>query len=126
VDRPTLRAGPRDEPGAVAAAFGETVRTLLALPVPAVAVRVGADEEGLPGLALSAADVLLVPEEHAPRLQAAGLPVSGTWSANGLAAQLARVLGELRQNYTLHGALGRRALAQHRYVRWARLPRAFL
>jgi acetyl-CoA carboxylase beta subunit len=120
VDRPTLRTGRRDGPGEATVALGETVRALTNLPVPIVAVHMGVDT-GLATLILSLADSLLAKEDLAPQLHNAGIPVSGTWGESDLAAQLARVLGELKQSYLLHGPLGRRALAQHRYVRWARI-----
>lgn len=120
VDRPTLRTGRHDDPGEAAAALGRTLHTLLALPVPTIAVRVAASE-GLSTVVLSTSDYLLVQQDLAPQLQQARLPVSGTFEAHELEVHLARVLRELRQAYVEHGALGRRALSQHRYVRWARL-----
>lgn len=120
VDRPALRTGGRGEPSEAATALGEMAHVLLTIPVPTVALRTAAGEDAAT-LALSLADALLAPEELAPRLQEEGWPVSGTWGAGELDAQLARVLEALRQDYLRHGALGRRALAQHRYLCWTRL-----
>jgi hypothetical protein len=79
-----------------------------------------AASDDLAAWALSATDHLLVRDDLAPRLQESGLPVSDTF-AQDLDVQLPRIVQELRQNYLQHGPLGRRALGQHRYIRWARL-----
>jgi acetyl-CoA carboxylase carboxyl transferase subunit beta len=119
VDRPTLRTDRQDRPAEVAAALGETAQTLLTLPVPTLAVRLTA-EESLPSLTLAVADSVLAPDEIAPQLRQRGAVVDVTFAEQTLAAVLAQHVHELNQTYTQHGALGRRALWQRRYVRWGR------
>ena len=117
VDRPKLRAGRRDRPAEVAAALGETVYTLLTLPVPTLAVRLAADES-LPSLSLALADQVLAPDELAPLFRQGGRPMDDTFAEHALASVLAQHVHELNQTYTQHGALGRRALLQRRHIRW--------
>jgi acetyl-CoA carboxylase carboxyl transferase subunit beta len=119
LDGPTLRIGRRRDPSEVTAALGETIHTLLTLPVPTVTVCIAASDD-LAARALSATDHLLVRDDLAPRLQEMGLLVSSTF-AHDLDIHLPRVVQELEQSYLQHGPLGRRALGQHRYIRWARL-----
>jgi len=119
VDEPTLQIGRRRDPSEVTATLGETVHTLLNLSVPTVTVCIAASDD-LAAWILSATDCLLVQDDLAPKLQESGFPVSETF-AHDLDVQLSRVVQELEQNYLQHGPLGRRALSQQRYIRWARL-----
>lgn len=122
VGTPELRFGRRDRPTALATALGETMRALLDLPVPTVAVHLD-HGGGLAALALSATDRILARETLSDKLQPEGIPVDATFARRkDLLSTLGRHLGELTQTYAVHGPLGRRKLIQHRRIRWTRLP----
>lgn len=118
---PGLHSGRRAQPATLSAALGETLQTLLALPVPSVTVYLGGGE-GLPLLALSATDRLLATESSVEQLAPQGLVPGVTFGEGAdLSSILATTFKDLQQTYALQGPLGRRKLLQHRYTRWARL-----
>ncbi len=116
LERPGLRIGHREQAAAVAAAMGETLDTLLALPVPTIAVCLQANE-GPAGLVLAATDYLLAQEDAAPALCQADITPDATFAAGALPGALAHALQELTEKYAIHGPLGRRKLLQRRYAR---------
>ncbi len=121
IDRPGLPTGRRKGHGELAAALGETLATLLSLPVPTIAVCL--DERGaLPERALLATDCVLATEQPAVRLRKAGIPLDETFAGREeLAVRLIKHLRELTQTYAVQGPLGRRKLLQRRYARWTRV-----
>lgn len=120
IGTPSLRVGRGERPATLTAALGETVQTLLALPVPTVAVRLS-EEDALATRALMTADRLLVPASIEAELQGRGISPEATFATVGeLHAVLSRHLEELTQTYAVHGPLGRRKLLQRRRIRWTR------
>lgn len=119
LDRAGLRIGHREQAAAVVWAIGETLCTLLSLPVPTVAVCLQTDE-GLSGLALAATDYLLAREETTSVLRRAGITPDATFTDDALPDILSSVLENLTQTYMVRGPLGRRKLLQRRHARWFR------
>lgn len=120
IDQPLLRTSRRDRPAEVAAALGETAQTLFSLPVPTLAICLAVGES-LASQTLCGADCVLAREESALELRQRGFLLDGTFDDENMAAALSQQVAELTQTYTSHGALGRRALQQRRYIRWGRL-----
>ncbi len=119
VGRPYLRAGRRERPGRLSFTLGETLRTLLSLPVPTLSIRLDGDES-LPAMALTAADRVLAAAPAVAGLQEQGLVPDGAFAgAEELKELLVRQLQEVIRTYTGPGPLGRRQLLQRRHARWA-------
>ncbi len=123
VDQVALRCRRRDRPAELAAAVGQALAALLALPVPSVALRLGRGG-GTAGLALTAADRIVAPEPLVAALEEEGISPDATFSGEELPALLASQLQDLAQTYAPHGPLGRRKLLQRRHARWTRLAMA--